>query len=76
MAWTEALTLVADSHVPDDVYNEARRHFTEKEVVNLSLAIVTINGWNRLAIGFRSEVGAYQPGMAAAILKTAQGVAP
>lgn len=61
LAWTEALTQVADNHVPDEVYNEARMHFSEKELVDLSLAIVAINGWNRLAIAFRSEVGAYQP---------------
>ncbi len=61
LAWTEALTQVADNHVPDEVYNEARLHFSEKELVDLSLAIVAINGWNRLAIAFRSEVGVYQP---------------
>ena len=54
LAWTEALTLVAETHAPDDVYEEVRRHFTEAEVVNLSMAIVVINGWNRLAIGARS----------------------
>lgn len=61
LAWTEALTSVAESHVPDEVYELVRQHFNEKELVDLSLAIVTINSWNRLAIGFRSEVGAYQP---------------
>jgi AhpD family alkylhydroperoxidase len=61
LAWTEAMTLVADGHVPDEVYNEVRGHFSEKELVDLSLAVVAINGWNRLAIGFRSEPGAYQP---------------
>ncbi len=60
LLWTEALTLIADNHVPDDVYNKARRHFTEQELVDLTLAVVAINGWNRLAIAFRSEVGAYQ----------------
>jgi AhpD family alkylhydroperoxidase len=71
LAWTEALTLVADSHVPDEVYNQACQHFSEKELVNLSLAIVAVNGWNRLAIGFRSEVGAYQSGMVDAMMKKA-----
>lgn len=61
LAWTEALTSVVESHVPDEVYELVRQHFNEKELVDLSLAIVTINSWNRLAIGFRSEVGAYQP---------------
>ena len=61
LAWTEALTLVSEDHVPDEVYDEVRGHFSEKELVDLSLAVVAINGWNRLAIGFRSEPGAYQP---------------
>jgi AhpD family alkylhydroperoxidase len=60
LAWTEALTLVSESHVPDDVYEEARRHFSEEELVNLSWAIVVINGWNRVAIAFRSQAGAYE----------------
>jgi len=61
LAWTEAVTLVADSHVPDDVYNNARKHFSEKELVNLTLAIIAINGWNRLAVSFRKTPGTYQP---------------
>jgi AhpD family alkylhydroperoxidase len=63
LAWTEALTRIGDSHALDAVYRQAREHFSEKELVDLSLAIVAINGWNRLAIGFRSAVGGYQPGM-------------
>jgi AhpD family alkylhydroperoxidase len=66
LAWAEALTLVAEGQVPDEVYAQAREHFGEKELVDLSLAVVAINGWNRLAIGFRSEVGAYQPAAHAA----------
>ncbi len=54
LAWTEALTLITEGHAPDAVYDEARRHFSETELVNLTLAIVAINGWNRIAIGFRS----------------------
>ena len=54
LAWTEALTLIAETHAPDDVYNEVRRHFSAEETVKLSMVIVTINGWNRLAIGARS----------------------
>ena len=61
LAWTEALTLISETHAPDDVYEEARRHFSEVELVNLSMAIVTINSWNRLAIGFRAVPGAYEP---------------
>jgi AhpD family alkylhydroperoxidase len=61
LAWTEAVTQVAQDHVPDEVYQAAREHFTEKELVDLTLAVVTINGWNRLAIAFRAEPGHYQP---------------
>lgn len=60
LAWTEALTLIADTHAPDDVYTAARTQFNEAELVDLTAAIVAINGWNRLAIGFRSEPGSYQ----------------
>jgi AhpD family alkylhydroperoxidase len=66
LAWAEAVTLIADGHVPDEVFDEARQHFGEQELVNLTLAVVAINGWNRLAISFRAEVGGYQPGMYAA----------
>src|SRR5215472_5552406 len=61
LAWTEAVTLVAEGHVPDAVFEEVRQHFTENELVDLTLAIVTINGWNRLAISFRAVPGTYQP---------------
>jgi AhpD family alkylhydroperoxidase len=54
LAWTEALTLVAQSHVPDAVYAEAREQFAENELVKLTLLVTTINAWNRIAIGFRS----------------------
>ncbi len=63
LAWTEAVTLVSEGHVPDDVYAAARQHFGEEELVNLTLAVVAINGWNRLAIACRSEPGHYRPGM-------------
>ncbi|HEY3148589.1 MAG TPA: carboxymuconolactone decarboxylase family protein [Dongiaceae bacterium] len=53
LAWTEALTRIADNDVPDDLYEEVRRHFSDKELVDLSYAIVTINGWNRLMKSFR-----------------------
>jgi AhpD family alkylhydroperoxidase len=61
LEWTEALTLVTEGHVPDDVYERARAQFSEKELVELSMIAVAINGWNRLAIAFRSEAGSYQP---------------
>lgn len=53
LAWTEALTLIAETHAPDEVYEEARTQFSEAELANLSLAIGVINVWNRLAVGFR-----------------------
>lgn len=61
LAWTEAVTRVADTHVPGDVFESVRKHFTEKELVDLTLAVVAINGWNRLAISFRTVPGTYQP---------------
>jgi AhpD family alkylhydroperoxidase len=54
LGWVEALTLITEGHVPDDVYEEARRHFSEKELVDLTTAVVTINAWNRMAIAFRA----------------------
>lgn len=62
LAWAESLTRIAESHAPDELYALVRQHFSELELVELSLAIVAINGWNRLAIGFRSVPGSYQPG--------------
>lgn len=61
LEWTEAVTHVSESHVPDDVYDRVRQHFTEPELVGLTFAVVTINSWNRLAISFRLPVGGYQP---------------
>jgi AhpD family alkylhydroperoxidase len=60
LAWTEALTLVTEGHVPDAVYEEARKQFNEKELTDLSVAITTINAWNRLSIAARTTPGAYQ----------------
>ncbi len=53
LAWAEAVTLVSQTHVPDDVFQKAREQFSESELVNLTLAVVAINGWNRFSIGFR-----------------------
>ena len=58
---TEAITLVSEDHVPDAVYERAKQSFSPEELVNLTLAIITINGWNRLAITFRFVPGEYQP---------------
>src|SRR5215510_15399959 len=54
LAWTDALTLIAQTHAPDADFEEVRQHFTDKELVNLTLLIGAINAWNRLAIGFRN----------------------
>ena len=61
LAWTEALTLITEGRAPDEVYAEVREECGEEELVNLSLAIITINGWNRFAIGVRKLAGEYQP---------------
>ncbi|MEO6911167.1 MAG: carboxymuconolactone decarboxylase family protein [Edaphobacter sp.] len=62
LAWTEALTLVTQGHVPDAVYAEARKQFNEKELTDLSIAITTINTWNRLSIASRTTPGTYKVG--------------
>ncbi|MGH8162246.1 MAG: carboxymuconolactone decarboxylase family protein [Gammaproteobacteria bacterium] len=61
LEWCEALTLIADTHAPDDVYEQVRAQFDEKELLNLTLAIVAINGWNRIAISSRAKAGSYKP---------------
>ncbi len=60
LAWTEAVTLVAQSHVSDAVYDEVRPHFTEKELADLTLAVAAINAWNRLSIAARTVPGEYK----------------
>lgn len=62
LALTEAVTLVSEGHVPDAVYEEAARHFDDKELAGLTWAIATINTWNRVAITSRTVPGSYQPG--------------
>lgn len=61
LEWAESVTLVTEGHVPDDVYSRARGQFSEAELANLTLAVVAINGWNRLNIAFRTEAGHYKP---------------
>jgi AhpD family alkylhydroperoxidase len=61
LEWTEALTLISENDVPDSLYDDVHKHFDEKEMVALTMAIVAINGWNRLAIGFRTVPGSYKP---------------
>lgn len=60
LAWVEAITLLAETGVPDDVYEQARACFTERELVDLTMAAIAINGWNRLAVGFRTVPGTYE----------------
>ena len=61
LAWTEAVTLVSETHVPDSVYEEVRKYFNEKEIVDLTLVVTTINAWNRLSIALRAVPGHYRP---------------
>jgi len=55
LAWTESLTLIAETHAPDEIYEELRKHFNETETINLTVLIGVINTWNRVAIGVRSQ---------------------
>ncbi|MDX9864379.1 MAG: carboxymuconolactone decarboxylase family protein [Anaerolineaceae bacterium] len=59
LLWTEAVTRISENHVPDAIYDHAQQHFTEKEIVDLTLAVIAINSWNRLAISFRTPPGSY-----------------
>jgi AhpD family alkylhydroperoxidase len=60
LAWTEAVTLITEGHVPDHEFAAVREHFSEEELVNLTLAITTINAWNRLCVSFRAVPGTYR----------------
>lgn len=61
LEWTEAVTLVFEGHVSDDVYERAIEQFSEKDLVDLTMTVVAINGWNRLAISMRAVPGSYEP---------------
>ncbi len=61
LAWTEAMTLISETDMPDSLYEATRKHFDEKEILALTMAIIAINGWNRLAISFRTVPGSYKP---------------
>jgi len=67
LEWAEAVTLVAETRVPDDVYEQVRQQFSEEELVELTFAVIVINSWNRLQVSFRPHVGDYQPKAAAAV---------
>lgn len=66
LAWTEALTLIAETHAPDDVYEQVHAQFGERDLVNLSVLIGMINAWNRLSIGNRMVHPVREPVAAAA----------
>lgn len=68
LAWAEAVTELRDRNVPDEVYNEARTQFSEQELIDLTLGIITINSFNRLNIAFRTPAGTYEPGQHAALI--------
>jgi AhpD family alkylhydroperoxidase len=61
LVWTEAVTLISQNQVPENIYEIARSQFSEKELVDLTMAVIAINGWNRLAVSFRAIAGSYQP---------------
>ncbi|PYT19376.1 MAG: carboxymuconolactone decarboxylase [Acidobacteria bacterium] len=61
LEWTEALTSVSETHVPDAVYNEVKKYFSEKEIVDLTIVVSTINMWNRLAISMRAVQAHHRP---------------
>jgi AhpD family alkylhydroperoxidase len=63
LEWTEAVTLVAETHVPDEVFERVRQHFNEQELIDLTLAVTQINTWNRLNVAFRTVAGGYRAGM-------------
>lgn len=66
-AWAEAVTFVTDGHISDEVYEEARKQFSEEEIVDLTFAVTTINTWNRLNIAFRTPAGTYEVGQFATV---------
>lgn len=61
LAWAESVTKISEDQMPDEIYHLVKEHFTEKELVDLTLAVIAINAWNRLAISFRTPAGSYQP---------------
>src|SRR6187431_1056012 len=71
LEWTEAVTLVASTHVPDEAYEAVRAQFSEEEIKTLTLAVAMINTWNRLNVAFRTVPGDYKPGMFRAVKQAA-----
>ena len=62
LAWAEAVTKITDGNVPDEIYSAAQQQFSEEELIDLTLAVTTINSYNRFNIAFRTTAGTYQPG--------------
>jgi AhpD family alkylhydroperoxidase len=71
LAWTDAVTRISENHVPDELYEQVKPHFSEKEIIDLTLAVATINVWNRLAISGRIEPGSYKVPRAQELKKSA-----
>lgn len=61
LAWTDAVTQVSVDHVPDEVYRVVHKQFDERQLVDLTMAVIAINSWNRLAVSFRTPAGTYEP---------------
>jgi AhpD family alkylhydroperoxidase len=72
LAWAESVTTVSRDQVPDEIYNMAKAQFTDRELVDLTWAVIAINGWNRLAISFRTPAGSCQPNHPVAKKKPAE----
>ena len=72
LEWTEAVTRVAETGIPDEVFDRVRPHFSEEELVDLTLAISNINTWNRLNVAFRTVPGNYRPGMYRTMMAAAE----
>jgi len=72
LEWTEAVTEIGRDHVPDEVFERARQYFSERELIDLTLAVVAINAWNRLSIAFRAVPGSYQRAASAEHTTTAK----
>ena len=69
LAWAEAVTKVTEGHVPDEVYEEARKQFSETELIDLTMAVIIINSYNRINVAFRIKAGTYTVGQHAVLLK-------
>ena len=68
LAWAEAVTKLENKNVPDDVYEEALHQFSEEELIDLTMAVIGINSWNRLNVAFHTQAGDYVPGQHAALV--------